>query len=249
MGHVAHQIFGVYLAVAHGLDLQLQHIRHLIGCDQLGTEGEKGGEVFHDTQVAGVAADIVVALQDGLLGHVQDGGIAHDGVLPVLLGHIAAVLAHDDPQLRLGGSLLGFLQSRKLDFIGGANQSVSHLKEAAGEPGGGGRADVAGMVHIVQPDAEDPLRVAVQGGIDHLVSGDKAGDGLQLLLTAGVIPGGQAGDLLLLDQGQHIGPPRGALSRVQGADGKNAVLGYDAGHLRIVPLDSCQSHISLIPFL
>ena len=74
------------------------------------------------------------------------------------------------------------------------------------------------------------------------MGGHQAGDGLQLVFAAFVVPLGQAGHLARLDQLQHLLLPGGALGRVQGVDGQNAALGHDAGDLSAVQLDGCQSH-------
>ena len=85
MGHMVHGVFGVNLTVMNRLNLKLQHIGHLVGGNQLGSKGEEGGEIFNNGEVAGVSDDIVIAFQNGLLGHVQHGGVAYNSTLPVFL--------------------------------------------------------------------------------------------------------------------------------------------------------------------
>ena len=161
VGHVADGVLGINLAVMNRLNLQLQHIWHLIRGDQLRAKGEKCGEILHNAQIPGIAADIVVALEDRLLGHVQNSGVAYNGVLPVLFRHIPAVLAHNDAQLRLGGGLLGLLQGGQFNLVIRPDEGIRHLEKAAGKTSGGGGSDVAGVVHIIQADPKDTLGVAV----------------------------------------------------------------------------------------
>ena len=245
MGHIADGVLGIDLPVQDGLNLQLEHIGHLVGRDQLGAKGKEGGEVFDDAQVAGVALDVVVALEDGFLGHVQNGGVAHNGVLPVFLGNVPAILAQNHSQLRLGGGLLGLFQGRSLDLISRADQRVGHLEKAAGETLGRGGADVSGMVHIVQADAEDSLGVAVQRGINALVVGHSL-HFLQLGLAAGVVPLGQGGNLLGLDQGHHVGFIGGVFDPVDGVDQHQTLFRLDAGHFGVVPLNCSETHSAFL---
>ena len=62
VGHMIHGVLGVHLSVQDGLDVQFQHIRHLIRRYQLRTEREECGEILHDGKITGVAGNIIVAL-------------------------------------------------------------------------------------------------------------------------------------------------------------------------------------------
>ena len=125
-------------------------------------------------------------------------------------------------QLRLGGGLLGLLQGGQLDLVPRADEGVRHFKEAAREALGRGVADVPRVLGVVQADAEDPPGIPVQGGVLHLVLGHQAGDGLQLVLPALVVPLGEAGHLLGADQLVHLLFPGRPFGRVQGRDGQDA---------------------------
>ena len=98
------------------------------------------------------------------------------------------------------------------------------------------------MVEVVQANAENTLRVAVERAVNDLLGGDEAGDGLQLVLAACIVPLSQAGDLLLLDKGHHILCPGSAFGGVQGRNRQHTVCGDDARNLRTIVLDSSQTH-------
>ena len=129
MCHMIDRVLRVDLAVVDALDLELEDVGHLVGRDELGTEGEERREVLDDGQIAGIAGHEVVALEDGFLGHVEDRGVADDGALPLLLGNVAAVAAHDDAELRLRGGLLRFLEL-------GQQRVSAILKKLPGKPVG-----------------------------------------------------------------------------------------------------------------
>ena len=124
-----------------------------------------------------------------------------------------------------------------MDLILRADERVRHLEEAAGEALGRGVADVAGVVDVVEADAEDALGVAVQRGVDDLVIGNHTGNALAFGLAAGVVPVGQALELAGLNQGKHALAPGRTLCRVDRLDGQDALLGDDAGDLGAAEFD------------
>ena len=242
MHHVADHVLGIDLAVMDRLDLQLQHVGHLIRGDQLRSEGEEGGKILHDGQVAGIAAYIIVALEDRFLGHVENRGVSDDDLLPVLLGNVTAVLAQNDAQLRFGGGLLRLFEGWGPDLIAGSDQGISLLKKAARESGRGGGADISRMIQIVQADAKDAAGGAVERSVYHLIGGNQPGKGFKLPASARIVPGGQAGDLPRADQIVHFCFPCGALGRVERLNREYAARGHDAGNLPAILLDGCKSH-------
>ena len=246
VGHVGDHVFRIDLAVVHALHFQLQNVRHLVRGHQLGPEGEERGEVLDDRQVAGVALHEFVALQDGFLRHVEDGRVAGDRVQPVLFGNVSAVFPEDDAQLPLCRRAAGFLQFRQTDVVSRAYEGVRHLKETAGKALGRRHADVAGVIHVVQADAEDAAGVAVQGAVDDFLFGDDPRNALQLLFSAVVIPLRERLQLLRLDQGEQVLFPYRSLGCVQTGDGQHAFYCYDAGSFSAVKLYGCQSHYSFL---
>ena len=240
--HVIDRVLRVDLVVVDALDLELEHVGHLVGRDELGAEGEERREVLDDGQIAGIAGHEVVALEDGFLGHVEDRGVADDGALPLLLGNVTAVAAHDDAEFRLRGGLLCLLELGQQDVVIRANERIRHLEEAAGEARGRGVADVLGVVGVIEADAEDALGIAVERGVDDLLRRHDAGDGLKLLLAALVVPLRQAGDMTRLNEAHHVLLPARTLVGVERGDGQDALPGDDAGDLRAVQLDRCESH-------
>ena len=248
VGHVCNNILCIDRSVEDALHLELQHIGHLVGRDELGTEGEERREVLDNGQITGVPGNEFVALEDGFLGHIENGRVADDGALPVLLRDVAAVASHDDAQLCLRRGFERFLEPGEPNLVARTDEGVRHFKEAAGESGGRGVADVGGVVGIVQPDAENAPGVAVQRGVDDPVGRNDAGNGLQLFLSAVVVPAGQTRNVIRLNEAHHILLPAGAFGGVERGDGQNAPACDDAGDLRAVQLDGGKSHGGMSPF-
>ena len=99
------------------------------------------------------------------------------------------------------------------------------------------------MVHIVQPDTENPLGIAVQRGVDHLTAGHQTGHALQLRLAAVVIPAGHGGDFSGLDERHHVSLVGSTLGLVQRGDGQNALGSDDAGDFGVVVFDRSETHM------
>ena len=246
VGHVGDHVLRIDLAVVHALHFQLQNVRHLVRGHQLGPEGEERGEILDDRQVAGVALHEFVALQDGFLRHVEDGRVAGDYVQPVFFGNVSAVFSENDAQFRFRRRAAGFLQFRQTDVVSGADEGVCHLEEAAGEPLWRRHTDVAGVIHVVQADAEDAAGVAVQGAVDDFLFGDDPRNALQLLFAAVVIPLRERLQLLGLDQIEQVLFPNCPFRCIQAGDGQNALYCYDAGSFSAVKFYGCQSHYSFL---
>ena len=62
--HIGDDVLCVHLAVVNALDLQSEHVRHLIRRHELRPEREERREVLDDRQVARIALDVFVALQN-----------------------------------------------------------------------------------------------------------------------------------------------------------------------------------------
>ena len=110
-------------------------------------------------------------------------------------------------------------------------------------------ANVSGVLHVVQANAKDPAGIAVEGCVDYLLSGNQAGDGLQLLLTTLVIPLGEAGHLLSTDEIVHLFFPGSPLGRIQSSNGEDAFIGYNSGQFLAVVFDGCKTHKNLLLFV
>jgi hypothetical protein len=138
-------------AVERGAHLERRQLADLVERHQVRPEREEGVEAL------GARQEARVALQDVLGGHVDDRHDARDRAQRLVLAEVAAAATDDQPQLGLAGGALRL--RRQHDLVARPDDGGRGLHEGGGLVGPA-LAEVAGVLGVVEADAEDLARVA-----------------------------------------------------------------------------------------